>query len=121
MVFLILATALCATVFMQMFGGDYADIVTVEDPEPRFDTFWEAFVALIIVYTSETWTVHIYKSYILFEMQVFMYLNIGFIVQCNGKSDRERFNLCSHCCVALFCFWKIYHVWSLHCCCPRKF
>lgn len=57
MVFLILATALCSTVFMQMFGGDYNDILTHEDPEPRFDTFWEAFVSLIVVYTTERWTV----------------------------------------------------------------
>lgn len=57
MVFLILATALLSTVFMQMFGGDYNDIVTVTDPENRFDTFWESFVSLIVVYTSERWTV----------------------------------------------------------------
>lgn len=57
MVFLILATALCSTVFMQMFGGDYTDVTTPEDPENRFDTFWESFVSLIVVYTSERWTV----------------------------------------------------------------
>jgi hypothetical protein len=57
MVFLILATALSSTVFMQMFGGDYADVAAVTDPENRFDTFWESFVSLIVVYTSETWTV----------------------------------------------------------------
>lgn len=50
MVFLVLATALCATVFMQMFGGDYGD------------TFWESFVSLIVVYTSETWTAVLYNA-----------------------------------------------------------
>lgn len=59
MVFLILATALCSTVFMQMFGGDYTDVTTPEDPENRFDTFWESFVSLIVVYTSERWTVSV--------------------------------------------------------------
>jgi hypothetical protein len=57
MVFLILATALSSTVFMQMFGGDFTGIADVTDPENRFDTFWESFVSLIVVYTSETWTV----------------------------------------------------------------
>lgn len=57
MVFLILATALCSTVFMQMFGGDYSDVTSSSDPENRFDTFWESFVSLIVVYTSERWTV----------------------------------------------------------------
>ncbi|KAI8977429.1 Ion transport protein-domain-containing protein [Mycotypha africana] len=62
MVFLILATAFCATVFMQMFGGDYFDILALDDPQPRFDTFWEAFVSLIVVYTSEKWTDLLYDA-----------------------------------------------------------
>ncbi|KAL9549481.1 hypothetical protein PS6_006058 [Mucor atramentarius] len=62
MVFLILATALCSTVFMQMFGGDYTDVTTPEDPENRFDTFWESFVSLIVVYTSERWTDVLYDA-----------------------------------------------------------
>ncbi|CAO3640711.1 unnamed protein product [Mucor fragilis] len=62
MVFLILATALCSTVFMQMFGGDYTDVTTPEDPENRFDTFWESFVSLIVVYTSERWTDILYDA-----------------------------------------------------------
>lgn len=62
MVFLILATALCATIFMQMFGGDYGDILDSSDPGNRFDTFWESFVSLIVVYTSETWTAVLYNA-----------------------------------------------------------
>ncbi|KAI9483591.1 MAG: Ion transport protein-domain-containing protein [Benjaminiella poitrasii] len=62
MVFLILATALCSTAFMQMFGGDYGNIVTNTDPANKFDTFWESFVALIVVYTSETWTAVLYNA-----------------------------------------------------------
>ncbi|CEP11360.1 hypothetical protein [Parasitella parasitica] len=62
MVFLILATALCSTIFMQMFGGDYSDIVSVDEPENRFDTFWESFVSLIVVYTSERWTDALYNA-----------------------------------------------------------
>lgn len=59
MIFLVLATALCATMFMQMFGGDYDGILALTDPSNRFDTFWQSFVSLIVVYTSETWTVNI--------------------------------------------------------------
>ncbi|KAI7900056.1 Ion transport protein-domain-containing protein [Cokeromyces recurvatus] len=62
MIFLILATALCSTVFMQMFGGDYGEIVTNTDPANKFDTFWESFVSLIVVYTSETWTTLLYNA-----------------------------------------------------------
>lgn len=69
MVFLILATALCSTVFMQMFGGDYTDVTTPEDPENRFDTFWESFVSLIVVYTSERWTVSA-QVYVFFLQQL---------------------------------------------------
>jgi hypothetical protein len=42
---------------MQMFGGDYENILADDEPGNRFNTFWEAFVSLIVVYTSETWTV----------------------------------------------------------------
>ncbi|RCH93740.1 calcium channel protein [Rhizopus azygosporus] len=62
MVFLILATALCATMFMQMFGGDFNDLFSYTDAENRFDTFWQSFVSLIIVYTSETWTEILYNA-----------------------------------------------------------
>lgn len=62
MVFLILATALCAVVFMQMFGGDYDRIIDLEEPANRFDTFWQSFVSLIVVYTSETWTAVLYNA-----------------------------------------------------------
>ncbi|RCH90012.1 calcium channel protein, partial [Rhizopus stolonifer] len=62
MVFLILATALCATVFMQMFGGDFDDIVSKTDTDNRFDTFWESFISLIVIYTSETWTDILYNA-----------------------------------------------------------
>jgi hypothetical protein len=57
MVFLILATALCSTLFMQMFGGDYGHVLPIDESGNRFDTFWQSFVSLIVVYTSETWTV----------------------------------------------------------------
>lgn len=66
MVFLILATALCATMFMQMFGGDFNDLFSYTDAANRFDTFWQSFVSLIIVYTSETWTVTIDDSLLYF-------------------------------------------------------
>lgn len=62
MVFLILATALCAVVFMQMFGGDYDGILELTEPGNRFDTFWQSFVSLIVVYTSETWTAVLYNA-----------------------------------------------------------
>ncbi|KAI8075574.1 Ion transport protein-domain-containing protein [Thamnidium elegans] len=62
MVFLILATALCAVVFMQMFGGDYDGILELTEPGNRFDTFWQSFVSLIVVYTSETWTTVLYNA-----------------------------------------------------------
>ncbi|KAG0747200.1 hypothetical protein G6F57_006621 [Rhizopus arrhizus] len=62
MIFLVLATALCATMFMQMFGGDYDEILALTDPDNRFDTFWQSFVSLIVVYTSETWTDVLYNA-----------------------------------------------------------
>ncbi|EIE92076.1 hypothetical protein RO3G_16787 [Rhizopus delemar RA 99-880] len=62
MIFLVLATALCATMFMQMFGGDYDGILALTDPSNRFDTFWQSFVSLIVVYTSETWTDVLYNA-----------------------------------------------------------
>ncbi|CAO3641997.1 unnamed protein product [Mucor hiemalis] len=62
MVFLVLATALCSTLFMQMFGGDYDGVIDITDPENRFDTFWQSFVSLIVVYTSEMWTNVLYNA-----------------------------------------------------------
>ncbi|KAI8993323.1 Ion transport protein-domain-containing protein [Pilobolus umbonatus] len=62
MVFLILTTALCSVVFMQMFGGDYENLVPENMAANRFDTFWEAFVALIVVYTGESWTAILYTG-----------------------------------------------------------
>jgi hypothetical protein len=74
MVFLILATALCSTVFMQMFGGDYSDVTSSNDPENRFDTFWESFVSLIVVYTSERWTVCvIHMQYLVNQLIVYLF------------------------------------------------
>lgn len=62
MVFLVLATALCATIFMQMFGGDFDSVIEITEPGNRFDTFYESFVSLIVVYTSETWTGILYNA-----------------------------------------------------------
>ncbi|KAI8378680.1 Ion transport protein-domain-containing protein [Choanephora cucurbitarum] len=62
MVFLVLATALCSTVFMQMFGGDFDDVASNTDASNRFDTFWQSFVSLIVIYTSETWTDVLYNA-----------------------------------------------------------
>ncbi|KAI8378320.1 Ion transport protein-domain-containing protein [Blakeslea trispora] len=62
MVFLVLATALCSTIFMQMFGGDFTEVVSNTDTENRFDTFWQSFVSLIVIYTSETWTDILYNA-----------------------------------------------------------
>lgn len=74
MVFLILATALCSTVFMQMFGGDYSDVTSSNDPENRFDTFWESFVSLIVVYTSERWTVCVIRmQYLVNQLIVYLF------------------------------------------------
>jgi hypothetical protein len=81
MIFLVLATALCATMFMQMFGGDYDEILALTDPDNRFDTFWQSFVSLIVVYTSETWTVNITDI----ESSLFLILVVllGCVVQRN--------------------------------------
>ncbi|RCI07266.1 calcium channel protein [Rhizopus stolonifer] len=62
MIFLVLGTALCSTMFMQLFGGDYSDIADLTDPSNRFDNFWQSFVSLIVVYTTETWTDILYNA-----------------------------------------------------------
>ncbi|KAI9268809.1 Ion transport protein-domain-containing protein [Sporodiniella umbellata] len=62
MIFLVLGTALCATMFMQMFGGDFEKIAELTDPSNRFDNFWQSFVSLIVVYTTETWTDVLYSA-----------------------------------------------------------
>ncbi|KAF7722394.1 calcium channel protein [Apophysomyces ossiformis] len=46
-VFLVLATALCAPIFMLMFGGDFS-FIEPDETELRFDTFWQSFVTLIM-------------------------------------------------------------------------
>lgn len=67
--------------FMQMFGGDYDEILALTDPDNRFDTFWQSFVSLIVVYTSETWTVNITDI----ESSLFLILVVllGCVVQRN--------------------------------------
>ncbi|KAG0175172.1 calcium channel protein [Apophysomyces sp. BC1021] len=60
-VFLVLATALCSPIFMLMFGGDFG-FIEPNETELRFDTFWQSFVTLIMLYTSETWTDLLYNS-----------------------------------------------------------
>ncbi|CAO3628226.1 unnamed protein product [Cunninghamella blakesleeana] len=54
--FMLLSTALFSTVFMQLFGGDFVDFVEPNEEKLRFDTFWQSFLSLIMLYTSETWT-----------------------------------------------------------------
>ncbi|CAO3588343.1 unnamed protein product [Absidia cylindrospora] len=61
-IFLLLSTALFAPIFMQMFGGDFVDFIEPNDDRLRFDTFWQSFLALIMIYTSETWTGTLYDG-----------------------------------------------------------
>ncbi|KAI8064552.1 Ion transport protein-domain-containing protein, partial [Gongronella butleri] len=62
MIFLLLSTALFSPIFMQLFGGDFSYIMEDNDPELRFDTFWQSFLTLIMIYTSETWTGTLYDT-----------------------------------------------------------
>ncbi|ORX56168.1 hypothetical protein DM01DRAFT_1303553 [Hesseltinella vesiculosa] len=62
LVFLLLSTALFAPIFMQLFGGDFINIMSENDTSLRFDTFWQSFVTLIMIYTSETWTGTLYDT-----------------------------------------------------------
>ncbi|KAI8381166.1 Ion transport protein-domain-containing protein [Radiomyces spectabilis] len=62
LIFLVLSTALCSPIFMQMFGGDFVDFIEPNATEMRFDTFWQSFLTLIVLYTSETWTDVLYNS-----------------------------------------------------------
>ncbi|KAI9307562.1 Ion transport protein-domain-containing protein [Cunninghamella echinulata] len=61
-IFLLLSTALFSTVFMQLFGGDFVDFMEPNDEKLRFDTFWQSYVSLIMLYTSETWTDTLYDA-----------------------------------------------------------
>jgi hypothetical protein len=53
-IFLLLSTALFAPIFMQMFGGDFVEFMEPNDDRLRFDTFWQAFLALIMVSGGKT-------------------------------------------------------------------
>ncbi|KAI8338655.1 Ion transport protein-domain-containing protein [Chlamydoabsidia padenii] len=61
-IFLLLCSALFAPMFMQMFGGDFVDIMEPNADRLRFDTFWQSFLALIMIYTSEKWTDTLYDG-----------------------------------------------------------
>ncbi|KAI8140598.1 Ion transport protein-domain-containing protein [Fennellomyces sp. T-0311] len=60
-VFLLLCTALCSPIFMQLFGGDFS-FIGQDESELRCDTFWESYLTLIMLYTSETWTDFLYNA-----------------------------------------------------------
>ncbi|KAI9259454.1 hypothetical protein BDA99DRAFT_538416 [Phascolomyces articulosus] len=59
--FLLLCTALCSPIFMQLFGGDFG-FIEQDESELRCDTFWESYLTLIMLYTSETWTDFLYNA-----------------------------------------------------------
>ncbi|KAI9495474.1 Ion transport protein-domain-containing protein [Zychaea mexicana] len=59
--FLLLCTALCSPIFMQVFGGDFG-FIDQDESELRCDTFWESYLTLIMLYTSETWTDFLYNA-----------------------------------------------------------
>ncbi|KAI9029793.1 Ion transport protein-domain-containing protein [Phycomyces nitens] len=61
-VFLVLATAICSPIFMQMLGGDFEGFMESDATELRFDAFWQSFMTLIMLYTSETWTQLLYNA-----------------------------------------------------------
>ncbi|KAI8093916.1 Ion transport protein-domain-containing protein [Halteromyces radiatus] len=61
-IFLLWSTALFAPIFMQLFGGDFVGFMEPNDDRLRFDTFWQSFLALIMLYTSETWTGTLYDA-----------------------------------------------------------
>ncbi|KAL0076809.1 Ion transport protein-domain-containing protein [Phycomyces blakesleeanus] len=61
-IFLVLATSLCSPIFMQMLGGDFVDFMDADSTELRFDAFWQSFMTLIMLYTSETWTQLLYNA-----------------------------------------------------------
>ena len=49
--FLLLCTALCCPIFMQLFGGDFG-FIGQDETELRCDTFWESYLTLIMVIVS---------------------------------------------------------------------
>ncbi|KAI9312156.1 Ion transport protein-domain-containing protein [Dichotomocladium elegans] len=59
--FLLLFSALFAPIFMQLFGGDFT-FIGYDEPTLRCDTFWQSYLTLIMLYTSETWTNFLYNA-----------------------------------------------------------
>ncbi|KAI7871731.1 Ion transport protein-domain-containing protein [Spinellus fusiger] len=60
--FLVMSTALCCPIFMQMAGGDFGSVIGPNDTALRFDTFFQSFITLIMIYTSESWTALLYNA-----------------------------------------------------------
>ncbi|KAI9317892.1 Ion transport protein-domain-containing protein [Dichotomocladium elegans] len=47
---------LLCPISIQLFGGDFNKLTTTKDTEMRFDTFFQAFLALFQILTGENWT-----------------------------------------------------------------